>query len=229
MLLRISSVLALLATGSLTRVEAQLRDVDERSPVAVGVSFSTLGIAPELSLHVSPQFGLRAGVHYLRLTFDDELEGVSYQFRPRWLNLTALADVHPFSNAFRLSGGLVVWQTKADADGLLAGPVEIGNTIYQPSEVGALVGAADYSRSLVPMFGLGFAGRGRFAVTFDLGVVVTGRPDVSLSVDSPLTGAALAQLEADVAAEEAEIRQSIEDESLTRFYPVISLGFKLRF
>ncbi|MGE0553314.1 MAG: hypothetical protein AB7R55_07775 [Gemmatimonadales bacterium] len=202
---------------------------DDRGPVAVGVSISTLGIAPELSLHLSRWFGLRSGFHYLSATFDDEVEDVSYEFRPKWRNLTALADVHPFGNAFRLSGGLVLWNTEAEADGLLTGPVEIGNSTYQPSEVGALLGTADYSRSIAPMFGLGFAGRGRFAVTFDLGVVVTGRPDVSLSVDSPLTGAALAALEADVAAEEAEIRQDIADESLARFYPVISLGFKLRF
>jgi len=220
--------LALLGAVAVAPARAQV-DPDDRGPVAVGVSLSTLGIAPELSLHLSRWFGLRSGFHYLSASFDEDVEDVSYELRPKWQNLTALADVHPFGNAFRLTGGLVLWKTKAEADGLLTGPVEIGNSTYQPSEVGALLGTADYSRSVAPMFGLGFAGRGRFAVTFDLGVVVTGRPDVSLSVDSPLTGAALAQLEADVAAEEAQIRQDIEDEPLAKFYPVISLGFKLRF
>ncbi|MEZ4456249.1 MAG: hypothetical protein R2882_06825 [Gemmatimonadales bacterium] len=154
---------------------------------------------------------------------------MSYDLHPRLRNITALADLHPFGNAFRLTGGLVFWDSRVDAEGTLKTAVELGNNTYQPAEVGALIGRADYANSVVPMFGLGFAGRGRFAITFDLGVVVTGRPTVDLSVDSPLSGAALAQLASDVAAEELEIRNAIEDEPLAKFYPVISLGFRLRF
>lgn len=203
--------------------------VEERGPVAVGLSLSTLGLGPELSLHLSPEFRLRGGLFYFDTRFEDEVDGVRYKFLPKWVNVSALADLHPTGSAFRLTAGLVLWNTSADAKGRLTGPVEIGDRIYQPSEVGSLFGTADYTRSIAPLFALGFAGRGRFAVTFDLGIVVSGHPRVMLDVDSPLTGTALAQLRADVAKEEASIQQDIDDEAWAKLYPVLAVGFRLRF
>jgi len=224
--MRWTPLLAALLLAPASSLQAQR---EEPSPVALGVSVSTIGIGPELSLHFSPRFGLRSGFHYFSLSVTEEVEGVQYDIHPDWRNLTALADLHPFANAFRLTGGFVIWNTSADGNAVLSEPVTLGNTEYQPSEVGALLGKAEYSRSIAPMFGLGFAGRGRFAVTFDLGVVVAGHPKVNLNVDSPLTGAALQQLLADVHQEQLDVQQQIDDEPLARLYPVVSLGFKLRF
>lgn len=201
----------------------------DRSPVAVAFSASTLGLGPELSLHLTDRFGLRAGYHFFSLSTSQDVEDISYTLEPDWRNLTALADFHPFGSAFRLTGGLVLWNTKARADAELNQPVEIGDRTYQPSEVGSLTFLAEYPRSVAPMVGLGIASRGRFAVTFDLGVVFAGHPTVDLTVVSPLTGPERATLEAEVAKEEAEIQASINDEPLARLYPVVSLGLKWRF
>lgn len=202
---------------------------EEPSPLAVGFSASTLGLGPELSLHLTPRLGLRGGLHWFGLTFDEDIEDVRYQVRPRWRNVTALVDLHPFANAFRLTAGLVWWNTSARGEAVLNQPVQIGDRIYQPAEVGALLGRADYPRQIAPMAGLGIASRGRIAVTFDVGLVMAGHPEVALSVDSPLTGAELDQLRAEVAKEEAEVRQMIRDEPLARYYPVVQLGLKFRF
>lgn len=197
--------------------------------VAVGLTGSTLGIGPEVSLHLSPRLGLRAGYHYLSLNFEETVDEVSYDISPDWRNLTALVDLHPFGNAFRLTGGLVLWNTSVKGEAVLTGPVTIGDVVYQPAQVGSLTGTADYSRTIAPLVGLGVAGRGRFAVMFDLGIVMTGHPKVDLTVNSPLTGAERAQLDAEVQKEEASAQGEIDDQPLAKYYPVVSLGFKIRF
>jgi hypothetical protein len=197
--------------------------------VAVGLTGSTLGIGPEISLHLSPRLGLRAGYHYLSLDFEETVDEIRYDIRPDWRNLTALVDLHPFANAFRLTGGLVLWNTSAKGDAVLTGPVTIGDVVYQPAQVGSLTGTADYSRTIAPLVGLGIAGRGRFAVMFDLGIVMTGHPKVDLTVNSPLTGAERAQLDAEVQKEKASAQAEIDDQPLAKYYPVVSLGFKIRF
>ncbi len=197
--------------------------------VAVGLTASTLGIAPEVSLHLSPQLGLRAGYHYLSLTFEETVDDIRYDISPDWRNLTALVDLHPFANAFRLTGGLVLWDTSVKGEAVLTGPVTIGDVVYQPSQVGSLTGTADYSRTIAPLVGLGVAGRGRFALMFDVGVVMTGHPKVDLTVTSPLTGAERAQLDAEVQQEQASAQAEIDDQPLAKYFPVVSLGFKIRF
>ena len=197
--------------------------------VAAGLTGSTLGIGPEVSLHLSPRLGLRAGYHYLSLNFEETVDEVSYDISPDWRNLTALVDLHPFGNAFRLTGGLVLWNTSVKGEAVLTGPVTIGDVVYQPAQVGSLTGTADYSRTIAPLVGLGVAGRGRFAVMFDLGIVMTGHPKVDLTVNSPLTGAERAQLDAEVQKEEASAQGEIDDQPLAKYYPVVSLGFKIRF
>ena len=180
--------------------------------VAAGLTGSTLGIGPEVSLHLSPRLGLRAGYHYLSLNFEETVDEVSYDISPDWRNLTALVDLHPFGNAFRLTGGLVLWNTSVKGEAVLTGPVTIGDVVYQPAQVGSLTGTADYSRTIAPLVGLGVAGRGRFAVMFDLGIVMTGHPKVDLTVNSPLTGAERAQLDAEVQKEEASAQGEIDDQ-----------------
>lgn len=205
------------------------RSHDRGPAVAVGITGSTLGIGPELSLHLSPRLGLRAGYHYFSLDFEETVDEIRYDISPDWRNLTALVDLHPFGNAFRLTGGLVLWNTSVKGDAVLTGPVTIGDVVYQPAQVGSLTGTADYSRTIAPLVGLGVAGRGRFALMFDLGIVMTGHPKVDLTVNSPLTGAERAQLDAEVQKEEASAQAEIDDQPLAKYYPVVSLGFKIRF
>jgi hypothetical protein len=61
-----------------------------------------------------------------------------------------------------------------------------------------------------------------------VGVVFAGYPVVDLAADSPLTGSALDQLEQNLQAEEAEIEAEIRTKTWAKYYPVVSLGVKLR-
>jgi hypothetical protein len=65
--------------------------------------------------------------------------------------------------------------------------------------------------------------------TFELGVAFTGRPSVTLTGQTNLTGPEKDEFDRNIALEEEEIRRTIDDEPLLRYYPVVALGLKLRF
>src|SRR5688572_22043950 len=137
-------------------------------------------------------------------------------------------EVFPMGGAFHLSGGLLVNGNEGTLTARLNQNIDIGGTTYTPDEVGSLLGTVDF-RSTAPYLGLGFAGRGRVALLFDLGVGFTGTPRVDLVGQTPLTGAAKAQFDANVAQELAEVRADIEDKSYLKLHPVVALGVKIGF
>jgi hypothetical protein len=140
-----------------------------------------------------------------------------------------MLDLHPGGRAFRLSGGLLFNSSRVDATGLLDGPVAIGDSMYQSADVGQLSGLVKYKKTTMPYFGIGVASDARFTITVDAGIGFSGYPRVSLSADSPLTGAEREALDQSLVQEQAQIQQDIESEWWAKFYPVFSIGFKLRF
>ena len=193
-----------------------------------GAVASTLGVGLEFGL-AGDALGLRAG--YYRLSFDrtEEIDGVRYHGGPDLENARALLDVYPFGGAFRLTGGAIWSQSSADAEATLTAPLEIGGRTYQPAEVGEVRAHARYGRDLAPYLGLGFGTRGQVGFTFELGVAFTGRPSVTLTGQTNLTGPEKDEFDRNIALEEEEIRRTIDDEPLLRYYPVVALGLKLRF
>lgn len=195
---------------------------------AVSAVASTFGFGGEVSFRLSRSFGVRGGYYMFSMDRSSDIEEVRYDLSPRFRNGAVALDVHPFGGAFRLSAGAVVSGSRADGRAVLNQPVEIGGRTYQPEDVGELLARAKYDRGVMPFLGLGVAGNGRVSPTFDVGVAFSGYPDVRLTVNSPLTGAERAELDASVAQEEAQIRASIRERSWTRYYPVVALGIKLR-
>jgi hypothetical protein len=201
---------------------------DEGPRWAISAVASTLGLGGELTGRANPIVGIRGGYYLFGWSTTDAVEGITYDLKPKLRNGTALLDLYPGGGWFRLSGGIVYGSPEVKAVGQLTGPVEIGGTTYPPAAVGTLSGRAYYTRGIRPYAGIGIASNARFTVTFDVGVVFTGHPSVDLSADSPLTGSALQQLEADVAAEEAQVEADIRSKTWAKYYPVVSLGVKVR-
>ncbi len=106
--------------------------------------------------------------------------------------------------------------------------IEIGGATYTPAQIGSLTGTVDF-RKTAPYFGLGLAGQGKIALLLDLGVGITGTPRVDLIGQTPLTGSAKAQFDANVAQELAEVRADIAGKSYLKFHPVVSVGLKIGF
>jgi hypothetical protein len=195
---------------------------------AVTAVASTLGLGVEFGLEART-VGVRAGYFLFSFDVDKTVEGIRYRGGPDLRNGRVALDVHPFANAFRLTAGAVLGKSRAEGTAVLAGPITIGNRTYQPEEVGEIRGEGFYERDLMPYLGLGFATRGRVGVTFDLGVVFSGKPTVRLTGQTPLTGAEKAEFDAQVQAEEQQIQAAIDDEPLLRYYPAVSLGLRIRF
>jgi hypothetical protein len=138
-------------------------------------------------------------------------------------------DFYPLGSGFRLSGGLVYNRSRVDGVGVLDQPVTVGGQTYQPEEVGELIGLARYDDDWMPWIGLGIAGGGRISVTFDVGVIFAGHPAVQLRTrGGTLSESEQAILDQNVAAEQAELQQAINDEKLAKYYPIVSLGLKIR-
>jgi hypothetical protein len=194
----------------------------------IAVRGSTLGVGLEASYRVNRMVGIRAGANRLSFTRDATIENIDYRASPRFRNATFLLDLHPTGGAFHLSGGLLVNDNEGRLVARLNEDIEIGGRTYTPDEVGSLVGTVDF-RKTAPYLGLGFAGRGRVSIVFDLGVGMTGTPRVDLVGQTPLTGTEKAEFDARVAQELAEVRADIEDKSYLKFHPVVSLGIRIGF
>lgn len=197
--------------------------------VGISVRAGTLGVGGELSIRPSKYLGLRAGGHYFTTTRTATIEGIAYQLTPKLQNGTAILDLHPFGGSFHLSGGMVFNRNEGAVAAQLTGPITIGPQTYQPAEVGELTGLVRYQDRYAPYAGLGFGGRGRVSFLFDLGVVFSGFPQVSLQGGSSLTGTAKTIFDQNVQQEVNEIQTEIESRSYFKYTPVVSFGLRVGF
>jgi len=197
--------------------------------LGIGLRASTLGIGGELSVRPSRYLGLRAGAQYLTFTRNAVIQGIDYDLSPKLQSGTAIVDLHPFGSAFHVSGGMVWNSNEGDVTARLTGPITIGGQIYQPDQVGSLTGRVAYDASYAPYAGLGFSGRGRVSLLFDVGLAFSGYPQVSLTGSPNLTGAEKIVFDQNVAQEVADIQADIESRSYLKYYPVVSLGLRFGF
>ncbi|HHD56835.1 MAG TPA: hypothetical protein ENK89_04065, partial [Desulfobulbaceae bacterium] len=85
--------------------------------VNVALKGGTLGVGAEVGIGLSEDFVLRGGVNYLKFDFDSTIDKVDYNMEPEFKNGSLLLDWHPFSGAFRLTGGVYLNNNEIDVDG----------------------------------------------------------------------------------------------------------------
>jgi hypothetical protein len=196
--------------------------------VGLAVRASTLGIGGELSFRAARNLGIRLGGNYLQFSRDATVENIDYRLTPHLENGTAILDFHPFGGSFHLSGGLLLNYNEGRMVATLNSNIEIGDSTYTPQQVGSLNGSVSFKKT-APYLGLGFAGRSRIAVLFDLGVGFTGRPAVELIGQTNLTGNAKSAFDSNVAKEQQEAQDEIDSHKILRYHPVVSFGIKVSF
>jgi hypothetical protein len=205
--------LALLATSASAQIGFSLRA-------------STLGAGGEFSIRPNRYVGIRLGGNYLRFTRSATIDGIAYDITPKFQSGGAILDLHPLGNALHLSGGVFRNSNQGDVVARLTGPITIGNSIYQPSDVGALTGRLSYANKYVPYAGIGFSGRSRVSLVFDVGLVFAGYPQASLTGSTNLTGQAKAIFDQNVLQEVQQIQSDIDSRSYLKYHPVVSLGLR---
>ena len=197
--------------------------------VGGGLRFDTPGIGLELASLATERFGLRGSVGPLPYDYDES----SFRYDGR-LRLGAgylLADWHPYASGFRLTGGLAYNDHRyvgAASPGGAA--MSVSGLGYSSAQLGRLDGRMTFSKAS-PYLGVGWGLRPRTGSSLyfsaDLGVM-SQRPSTTLvgHCGAALPPSVCSQLQGDVRAEETEFREGADD---LRLYPVISVGFGLRF
>lgn len=205
--------------------------------LALGASAGTLGAGVELTAGLARQLNLRLGAH--GGSYDDRREAsdIEYDATARVRAGTALLDWHPGARSFRLTAGAFWNGNEVEGESLppASGFYEIGDLPVPVALLGTLEGKVEWE-TVAPYVGLGFGNAvapGRaWRVVLDLGVVLQGEPEVTLtpvfSPGSPLetNPVARALLEIALAEEERELEDELADFDL---YPVVALGVTYRF
>ena len=199
--------------------------------VGGGLRIDTPGVGLELGGHVTERFGIRGLVSGGSLSHDYDEAGNRYDGKFRFGTGFLLADWHPYGTGFRVSGGLAYNNQRFEGSARPGGgTINISGTNYSAAQVGSLDGRVRFSRAS-PYLGVGWglAPRARSHLYFsaDLGVMYQ-RPSATLTgtCGSAIPASVCSQLQSDIRAEETEFRDASDD---LRLYPVISVGFGLRF
>jgi hypothetical protein len=200
--------------------------------VAVGIHAGTLGIGPQVAVPLGDRSAARlvAGLYSHETTYDET--GIEYDAEAELRSALLLLDFHPGGGAFRLTVGGGWNGTGLD----VSAPVEellrreVPDLPPLPLDAGTVHGRAE-GQTLVPYAGLGFGGsprgRGRWGVSFDLGAVYHGEPEVELGTSLPFSLPAQVQRELDriAADEEARLEEELRDYA---WLPVVALGITFR-
>ena len=220
--LLIALSISLLATSG---AQAQSRG---RSPITAALNLGTPGVGAEVQLSLGPVFVLRGGIDTMGVQFDQSYSDIDYKGRFDFDTVSAFVDLHPFANAFLISGGVYVGDRTIDLNATPTAPVEIGGATFTPAQVGMLSGRVKLSDT-APFVGLGyddsFYRDRRWGFRGIVGVAYSKDPQVGL--DS--TGGTLSNdptFRARLAQEAADIQQDAKDRGL---FPVVQLGATVRF
>ena len=224
----LSGLTAAAAVAGLCVGVAGAASAAENTGFALGAHAGTTGIGLDAQAGVSPWLDLRASVDALALDHDATYGNIPYQGRWRDFTGGAFADLHPFGNAFMLSGGAYAGQRKASIVSSPTQPITIDGHSFTPDQVGRLDGDIRLS-SVEPFAGVGFNNtfrtKSRWSVIAVAGVAFSGQPQVALE-SSGGSFSNLSIVQQSVAAEQAII---VHDTRNYRFYPVATVGISYRF
>ena len=194
---------------------------------AASVHVGTAGAGAEVKMALGPSFVVRVGVDRLRHDFDQTYSGVDYGAELDFDTVGGFIDLHPFRNAWFVSGGAYLGARELRLEAEPVTPVEIGGAIFTPGQVGKLTGAATLPQ-VSPFVGLGFdntfTGRWRVGVRALIGVAVGDSPDVTLNAQ----GGSLSNSAAFRQRLDAEAAR-IEEEADFSVYPIAQIGLSYRF
>ena len=219
----VAAGLALASAGAAGAAEAT-----DGQGFAIGAHVGTTGVGGDLQAGLGPHFALRGTVDGLVFSHDATYGSIPYKGRWRGVTGGAFADLHPFANAFMITGGVYAGTRKATITSKPAGPITIAGHSFTSDQVGQLDGEIRLS-SVEPFAGVGFNNtfrtKGRWSVIGVAGVAFSGAPKVTLASSGGAFSSNPAVQQA-VAVEQAIIAHDVRH---YRYYPVATIGVAYRF
>ena len=196
----------------------------------VGVRAGTTGIGADVAFGLMPTLAARIGYSGLSYNTDIDATDIEYDTKLRLSNLNLLIDFSPLG-PFRVTGGLIINDNKADVTGRPSGGTyRINGVTYPAAAIGSLSGTVKSGSRAAPYLGIGYGNVAGLGVNFyfDLGVMFQGTPEARLtaSCGAALSASQCAQLSNDVAAEQARLQSDISN---FKYYPVANIGVTIGF
>ena len=240
---RLACALALLCAGGIAQAQAE-----RGGGMALGVGISTLGLGGEVSYRLGDFLNLRVTGHALDadtdLSHEDEGVNRSYDLDLYSNSFGVIADLHPFGNGFRLSGGYYPrFRLRGRALEHCAAGCDIGESTVSGADVRYLR-EARWSAP-VPYAGLGFSNvfneRWPLYYKVELGAVFLDEPAASTRLTgsaatiTPQDGSAPrstasvsgdAPLQQQAARDAARLQGDLEE---MKVYPVLGFWLGARF
>jgi hypothetical protein len=212
--------IAALALGSVGGAQA----------AGIGVRAGTTGLGADLGFNLVPTLSARIGYSGLSYSTDVDVTDINYDTKLKLSNLNLLLDWSPLG-PFRLTGGLILNDNKADVSARPSnGTYTINGVSYPSTAVASLGGTVKAGNRAAPYLGIGYGNVAGLGVNFyfDLGVMFQGNPSASLAATcgAGLTSAQCSQLQSNVAAEQARLQDNIKN---FRYYPVANIGLTIGF
>jgi hypothetical protein len=198
----------------------------EAGPLFLGPKVSTLGIGGELGWEIFPALKVRGMGNWLGYGYEGDIEDVEYEIDLTMVTGGLVLDLHPFKDSFHLSvGGLYNDMTlEGDANLDATASYDIGGITFTGSTIGSMTTTVEWP-SLAPYAGLGWGTSANpdrhIFVTFDLGVLYIGEPDVEIEStgSDPI-------LRARLELEEESVKEELSN---MKFWPVVGLGLVYKF
>lgn len=207
-------------------IAAPVSAADIPGKTSVAVRAGTLGMGVELG-YTLPVANLSARIGWNGYGYDrrDSIEGIDYDLELDLSSVVALVDWRPWGQVTHFTAGVVLNGNEIGAVSQNSATYTVGGTTYSAADVGNLSGNVTFDR-VVPYAGLGWnlPIAPKTALTFELGVVFQGAPELSLVADGLLANDPAFQAELD--AETAQFVKDIED---YEYYPVVVVGLSRRF
>ncbi|MDR2051725.1 MAG: hypothetical protein LBQ63_08155 [Deltaproteobacteria bacterium] len=166
--------------------------------------------------------------------------------------LGLLLDVHPFGGSFRLSGGIYYINLNLEVTGTPRNSSDIryGDHTFSSRDFGSLNGEVSWSR-FAPYIGLGWGtDQGEdtdFSLDFNLGLLHLSNPRLEIGASGPISRGLMydpgsnnlvsassvpggSEAYRSYLEKQAEVKEEFHDlRKYLHWYPVVSLGFTLRF
>ena len=209
---------------------------EDSSDLAVGAKIGTLGFGIDGTVGMSEKLNLRVNLNTGKCKNDDTDKKYSETGDLELFSAGLLADYHPFSNGFRVSGG--VYYSDIDLDSTSSKPennTQIGDKKYDlTSDTTTKFGVSN--SGVAPYLGIGWgnaiAKGSPWGFSLDVGVMYQGDSDVKLS----MSGTAKDSKTGEVInlATNSEFKENLKKEKSSieddlNLYPVISLGVSYKF
>ena len=203
---------------------------------AITPEISTLGVGATVTKSITPNVNAKLGINGLGISRDVSLSDVDYKADINLLNISTLADYHPWKNGgFRLTGGLVFQDNNIEGTGKAknGGKININGVDYDTTtQLTSVKAKVSLGNSVAPYLGIGWGNAVKpgkhWGFSTSLGLMFAGSPKVVLTPE--FGPGATPDLKEKINNNiEAERKKQESDLNWLNIYPVFSLGVSYQF